>query len=307
MTEPPAPPPLPPDSHTHSEWSWDAVAGSMEGSCARAVELGLPSIAFTEHVDLTRWYVPPAVREQAAAGVLGVPAQRLAARVGADDRVAPHPFDVDGYLAAIERCRDRFPGLRVLTGVELGEPHWFAAESDALLAGGRFERVLGSLHSLEIDGLPREIGALFRDVSSGLVVPKLVADDVVRDYLTQLLGMIESSGRFAILAHIDYPIRRWSLLAGAYSPTLFEGEYRAVLRALARSGRALEVNTRIPLHPLVVRWWHEEGGGAVSFGSDAHLPDAVAHGFAEAAAMVEAQGFRPGREPDGFWTRALSR
>ena len=40
-------PTFPPDDHTHTEWSWDARSGSMEGSCARAVELGLPSIAFT--------------------------------------------------------------------------------------------------------------------------------------------------------------------------------------------------------------------------------------------------------------------
>ena len=38
-------PMLPPDNHVHTEWSWDAYAGSMEQSCARALELGLPSIA----------------------------------------------------------------------------------------------------------------------------------------------------------------------------------------------------------------------------------------------------------------------
>jgi histidinol-phosphatase (PHP family) len=117
--------------------------------------------------------------------------------------------------------------------------------------------------------------------------------------------MVESSSLFAILAHIDYPVRRWPVTAGDSSPTTFEEEYRAVLRVLAQSGRALEVNTRIPLHPLVVRWWHEAGGDAVSFGSDAHLPADVANGFAEAAAMVESQGFRPGRAPLDFWTRAL--
>ena len=37
---------VPPDNHVHTEWSWDAAAGSMEASCARALELGLPSIAF---------------------------------------------------------------------------------------------------------------------------------------------------------------------------------------------------------------------------------------------------------------------
>ena len=29
----------------------------MEATCARAVELGLPAVAFTEHVDHTRWLV----------------------------------------------------------------------------------------------------------------------------------------------------------------------------------------------------------------------------------------------------------
>ena len=42
------------DGHVHSEWSWDARSvGSMEATCARAVALGLPSVAFTEHVDFT--------------------------------------------------------------------------------------------------------------------------------------------------------------------------------------------------------------------------------------------------------------
>ena len=42
---------LPPDDHVHSEWSWDTLTGNMERTCARAVEIGLPSVAFTEHVD----------------------------------------------------------------------------------------------------------------------------------------------------------------------------------------------------------------------------------------------------------------
>ena len=55
---------LPPDGHVHTEWSWDAADGSMERSCARAVELGLPSIAFTEHADFTRWVIDPEVAAQ---------------------------------------------------------------------------------------------------------------------------------------------------------------------------------------------------------------------------------------------------
>ncbi|HEY0533360.1 MAG TPA: hypothetical protein VGD29_17360 [Actinoplanes sp.] len=76
------------------------------------------------------------------------------------------------------------------------------------------------------------------------------------------------------------------------------------MRATAQSGRALEVNTRLPLHATVLTWWHEEGGDAITFGSDAHLPALVGHGFAEAAQMAEAHGFRPGKNPYDIWGRA---
>jgi histidinol-phosphatase (PHP family) len=236
-------------------------------------------------------------------GKLGPAAQRLVAHVAADDRVDPPPLDVEGYLESIERCRHLFPGLRIVTGLELGEPHWFADRCAALVATGAFERVLGSLHSLEIDGKLGEYTAAFHRLADDGHTP----EDLIRRYLAEALGMIESCGLFAVLAHLDYPVRGYQIRVGPFDPTPFEEEYRAVLRALARSGRALEVNTRLPMDARIVRWWHESGGDAVSFGSDAHLPSAVATGFAEAAAMVEAQGFRPGPTPLDFWTRRLTR
>ena len=294
---------LPPDDHTHSEWSWDAVNGSMERSCARAVELGLPSIAFTEHVDLARWHIDPEHQPAMRRGEYGPVGQRIVARVAADNCYDAPPVDVDGYLGSVERCRHRFPGLRIVTGLELGEPHWFAERCAALLATGAFERVLGSLHSLEVAGRLWEVNGIYRSLDENGLVP----EDVIRIYLADTLRMIESSDLFAVLAHIDYPVRRFPTAGGPFDPIRFEEEHRAVLRALARSGRALEVNTRLPLDARIVRWWYEVGGDAVSFGSDAHEPSAVANGFAEATEMVEAQGFRPGRTPFDFWTRNLSR
>ncbi len=76
-----------------------------------------------------------------------------------------------------------------------------------------------------------------------------------------------------------------------------------MLRELAGSGRALEVNTVLPLPADVVRWWRDEGGRAVTFGSDAHEPPALARGFAAAADLVRACGFRPGRDPWEPWRR----
>jgi histidinol-phosphatase (PHP family) len=51
----------------------------------------------------------------------------------------------------------------------------------------------------------------------------------------------------------------------------------------------------------LLRWWREEGGTALSFGSDAHLPGYVGERFREAAGRAEAAGFRPGRDPFDFW------
>ena len=90
--------------------------------------------------------------------------------------------------------------------------------------------------------------------------------------------------------------------SGNYDENAFEPEYRAVLSALAASGRVLEVNTKSPMASVgLVRWWREAGGRAVSFGSDAHQPWRVGDKFKTAVDVVEAAGFRAGRDRFDFW------
>ena len=279
---------LPADDHTHTEWSWDAHAGSMFGSCARAVELGLPSIAFTEHVDAVRWQIPAPLR----------PALRAEGHhLDETGGFAPPPLDVAGYFDEVERCRARFPELTILTGVELGEPHWQPDQVRRLLATGGFQRVLGSLHTVEVDGQHWMVEQLMGpDAPEGL--GQL---EVLRRYLDGVEQLIVGlPDEVQVLAHLDYPVRAWR---GRFDPRDVEQQLRAVLDALAASGRALEINTRVPLAPEIVRWWCEAGGRAVSFASDAHRPEAVAAGFAEAAALARSLGFVPDRHPPGFWTR----
>jgi histidinol-phosphatase (PHP family) len=263
---------LPTDHHVHSEWSWDAVHGSMEGTCARAVELGVPAVAFTEHLDHTAWTVGP----------------------GDPEAFLPPPFDVTGYLASVAACREQFPGLRVLSGVEVGEPHWHAEAVAAVLARGSFDRVLGSLHCLPLgEGFAEPPGHY----------PYADADDVVARYFDELARLVDGSDVFAVLAHVDYPLRSWPADGPGFDLARHEERLRHALRLAADKDIALEVNTALPLDAAIVRWWHEEGGDAVSFGSDAHDPSVLARGFREAAAMAEACGFRPGDDPLDFWSR----
>ena len=113
------------------------------------------------------------------------------------------------------------------------------------------------------------------------------------------------SAVFNVLAHCDYPRRYWpTRRTGAYREADFEEHYRTVFRALAASDRALEINTRSPLASVeLVRWWWQENGTAVSFGSDAHQPHRVGDRFELAVDIVEAAGFRPGRDRFDFWRR----
>ena len=262
--------PLPPDLHVHTEWSWDAPRGSMELSCERAIEIGLPAIAFTEHAD---WAIV---------------------------HTGQHSVDLAGYFDAIERCRAKYRGLNILTGVELGEPHWFPKETAEVLAAGPLDQVLGSIHCIRLGG----------EMVDASQFPERAAQDfpaAVREYFREALAMVESGQPFETLAHIDYPKRYWLDGAAPYREADYEAEIRAVLKAAAATGRVLEVNTTRG-HVLcpditVVRWWREVGGQAVQYGGDAHQPDKVAAGFKVATQMVEAAGFRPARDPLALWRR----
>ncbi len=274
---------LPADSHVHSQWSWDAEAGSMEETCRRAVEIGLPALAFTEHADFTPWCLPPGYETPEDWRLLV-----------SDGVLTPPPLDLDGYRDCLQQCRERFPGLRILFGVELGEPHWHASRVAALLGEGGFDRVLASVHSSPSGDGFDEIGALVRSRDPAAVL---------RGYLAETAELISRFGGFDVLAHIDYPVRYWPREAGPCDPHEFEEEYRHVLRTLADAGKALEVNTKVPLHPQILAWWRDEGGQAITFASDAHEPAVIAAGFADAARLADAAGFTAGRDPWGLWYR----
>jgi histidinol-phosphatase (PHP family) len=271
---------LPPDNHVHTHWSWDTSDSStMRRACERAVKLGLPAIAFTEHLDFTVWDPDDRATDE---GLVERHASRHA------------DIDVEGYFAELAEVRDRFKGLRIWSGVETGEPHLFRASVAAHLRNAPVDRVLGSLHSLAKDGRLYGVGHLLWEDAEG----------TMRRYLGELVDMIETSDVFQVLAHVDFPRRYWPGGTHRYVEKTYEEEYRAVFRALASTGRALEVNTTSPLASVdQVRWFHEEGGEAVSFGSDSHQPAAVGQHFALAVDVVEAAGFRPGRDPFDFWRR----
>ena len=174
-------------------------------TCAHAVAMGVPAVAFTEHVDYDGWPVP---RENLDGNEHLLPFY-------ADGVLTPGPLDLEGYLACLADCREKFPDLRIISGVELGEPHWHRQQADALVTAGNFELVLGSLHGLMHQGEFAEIAQCLQDGK---------ANDVVRDYLAEVARLITDCQTFSVLAHVDYPVRYWTqhVSTGPFDPNHFE-------------------------------------------------------------------------------------
>jgi len=247
----------------------------METTCRHAIDIGLRAIAFTEHADHV-----PQVHETV------------------------RPLDILGYHAEVERCRALFPGLRILSGVELGEPHRYPRETAAVIAAGRLDRVLGSVHCFEWRGR-------LMDASQLASLPLAELADAVRVYFKEVCALVGSAQPFEVLAHLDYPKRYWPHPEICYRELEFEEEIREVLRSAAARQAVLEMNTtrgEVPERglcpgPTVLGWWVEAGGRALSFGSDSHEPGKIARGFALAAQLAEAAGFKPNDDPAAFWRR----
>lgn len=247
----------------------------MEATCRMALQIGLPAIAFTEHADFTGGGYPDF-----------------------------HTLDLSAYLAEVERCRALFPDLRILSGVEMGQPHRFPVEAAALLADAQVDRILGSVHCV-----PRR-GEL-TDVSIEGVLGPECAPATFRAYLAELLALVESRQPFEVLAHFDYPKRFWPHQELPYREEDYEDEIRSVLRAAVARGSVLELNTSRGAEPrrglcpglTILHWWAEEGGRALSFGSDAHDPERLARGFQLAGELAAAAGFGPSDDPTAGWRR----
>jgi hypothetical protein len=73
----------------------------MQAMCRRALKIGLPALAFTEHLDITGWVIDPE-------DLL----DHLRPLLGDDGLLTPDPLDMGGYLDSIDRCRRQFPELR---------------------------------------------------------------------------------------------------------------------------------------------------------------------------------------------------
>lgn len=247
------------DCHTHTHCSPDA-SDSVSMMCQAAKSADLYAITITDHCECNLYW-----------------------QDGYDQTIR------QSYLETRQAAIAYTGKLRVLAGIELGQPMQDLAAAEDALSMGELDFVLGSLHNIR--GRPDFYELDYRMES---------VEDLFNAYLDELMEMVEW-GKFDSLAHLTYPLRYIVGEAGIPLDFVrFDRKMEAILRRLAEKGIALEVNTSglrqkigraLPDLPLVHRY-RELGGELVTLGSDAHCVEDLGKGIEAGMDLLREAGFR---------------
>lgn len=259
------------DLHMHT---WLSLDGSerVDALCDAALRQGLGAIAITDHWD----GFPPGKR---------------------DAGYAPHFMDSRDFwklhgeklLPEIAAARDKYAGrLRILYGVELGQPQLDPAETREFLRTHNFDFVLASQH---LNGACLDYYTL--DYTQTDIC------ELMRECFELELQVVRS-GMADALAHIDQPVRLMRDTGFDITLTGYRDQAAELLREMITRGIALEINThglrnwyhRVSPPEWVLPLYRDLGGELVTTGSDAHRAADVGAGIREARALAEAYGLR---------------
>ncbi|BAM00027.1 MULTISPECIES: histidinol-phosphatase HisJ family protein [Caldilinea] len=204
--------------------------------------------------------------------------------------------DFDRYFAELQACQQRYAarGLTLWSGVELGNPHEHLTEVEDLLARYPFDMIIGSLHWLQGQNIH------FVHCFDGKQ-----PEEVYTLYFEEL-AHIAASVDCKVIAHFDRIFWPGTMRFGPPAIERIEQPVRNAMRAIARHGRILELNTRFlthtpgwnPVLETVLRWYREEGGQLVAINSDAHRASEIGRNREIGEVLVERAGCIPylGRE-----------
>jgi histidinol-phosphatase (PHP family) len=250
------------DYHTHHRRCGHA-GGEMADYIESAIAAGLDEIGLSDHSPIYH--------------------------IGGDD---PHPIprtamsreELPRYVDEMIELRERYAGqIVVRLGVESDYVDGWGDHYRSLWRQYPLDYVIGSIHwvggwSIFSSHLPRGRSA------------QAVYDEYLR--LTQAAAR---SGAYEIIGHLDCLKTRGHIPDMSLTPLLEE-----TVRVLAESGVAIELNTSgwrkpdcadcYPRAELLALCYHH--GVPVTLGSDAHQPELVAAGFAEATELLRAVGYR---------------
>ena len=256
------------DCHMHSHHSGDSEA-SMESMIDRAVELGLDTIAFTEHQDFNYAKSPEGETEYCDENAF--------------------MLNADSYLYELLGMREKYRDkIRIEFGVEVGLQKSCVKENLIFCREHEYDFIIGSLHL--VDGKDPYYKQFFEGRNE---------KDVLRQYFTEYLENIKKFHNFDVLGHLDYIVRYLPSGTREYNYADYGDIIDEIFRYLIENEKGIEINTNAiskgmkEFHPCMaaLKRYRELGGEIVTVGSDAHKPENIADHFDKVPDVLKEAGF----------------
>ncbi|MGN0244176.1 MAG: histidinol-phosphatase HisJ family protein [Lachnospiraceae bacterium] len=253
------------DFHTHTSYSSDSTA-PMDDIITAAIRQKLSYLCITEHHDID---------------FPGLP----------DMPDMDFQLDLNGFLSEIEEKKRLYQkDLTLLTGIELGMMPSTTGKLSQFVSEHKeqFDYIIGSVHVVDrMDPYYPEYYLKYPGKAG------------VQAYLQTILNSIQHFMDFDVLGHLDYVVRYLPKGDYSYLPEDFMETIDHILQILIKNHKGIEINTSALFkggnqpnpHEQIIRRYRELGGEYITFGSDAHIPDAVGYGRELAADILKSAGF----------------
>lgn len=248
------------DQHTHSICSPDGAYPMWE-MAEGAVRAGVNALCITDHCDFL--------------SLEGAPVRT---------------YDWAPSLAQLSEAKARFgTQLELTLGLEFGMSHLDTAAAQCVLEQPALDFVIGAVHNQSLAAGGRDFYCLDYAREEDCYA-------ALGDYFQSLQSLAEA-GCYDVLAHIPYPLR---YMKGQYTQPIslrpYREQMREIFRTVLASGRGIEVNTwkgqTLSEWRPILQDYRDCGGEIITVGSDAHAPDPIGRGIAEAYALLRELGFR---------------
>jgi len=204
-------------------------------------------------------------------------------------------FGEETYRTEFFSAKEKYgKKLKLLYGIELGQPSQNPEGSRDLLSRQNFDTVNGSVHNSSDDADLIDLLSDCRNLSE--------VGGIIREYLGVCRALVDFGG-INVLCHFDYPLRYIPDFDG-FERTLFpyRDEIADILRTAIDKGMALELNTAglkkltraVNPEPWIIKLFKDLGGACVAIGSDAHHALDIGFGIDQAAELAKSCGITLG-------------
>ena len=173
-------------------------------------------------------------------------------------------------------------------GIELGMAQIAPEAAKKVLAQAELDLVIGSIHNRR-----EENGGA--DFYCGSYQDPTFCHATLDDYFSSMEELAPLDV-YDVLGHVIYPLRYMERDGQQISLAPHMEQIREILRIAVQSGHGIEINTyrgqTVEPWREILLLYRDVGGEILTTGSDAHRPEGVGKGIAEAYALMKETGFR---------------